>query len=298
MTNILVTGGSGFVGSALIRELAQRDYQILSIDNYFSGSKDNEIEHPNVHYVETSTCDIFTNQDVMNFEPDTVYHLGEYSRIVQSFDDVRLCHNFNCVGTFNVLEYCKLKNAKLVYAGSSSKFGNDGADEHLSPYAWMKAKNAELVNNYHNWWGLDFAITYFYNVYGPGQICTGHMATVIGIFQEQYKSGKPITVVSPGDQRRDFTHIDDIIRGLVLVGENGSGDGYLLGAGKNYTLLEIAEAFGCEIQMVPARKGERFTSQAYPTKAKAELNWEAQHNVIDYIKNWTREQNQQNSVQV
>jgi UDP-glucose 4-epimerase len=298
MTNILVTGGSGFVGSALIKELVRSDCQILSIDNYFSGLKENEIESPNVHYVEVSTCDMLSNEEVMDFEPDTVYHLGEYSRIVQSFNDVRLCHNFNCVGTFNVLEYCKLKNAKLVYAGSSSKFGNDGADEHLSPYAWMKAKNAELINNYHNWWGLEFSIAYFYNVYGPGQICTGHMATVIGIFQEQYKAGKPITVVSPGDQRRDFTHIDDITRGLILVGEKGVGDGYLLGTGKNYTLLEIATAFGGEIQMLPARKGERFTSQAYPTKAKEELNWEAQRNVIDYIKSWTQEQNQQNSVQV
>lgn len=291
MNKILITGGSGFIGSALIRKFTQNDQNaILSIDNYSVGTELNHICHPSVQYIRCDTNDILENKQVNDFEPNIVYHLGEYSRITSSFDDIRICQRSNGSGTFCVLEYCRQQGAKLVYAGSSSKFGNNGADEHLSPYAWWKSKNIELINNYHQWWGLDFSIAYFYNVYGPGQISSGRMAAVIGLFQEQYLKGLPLTVVMPGTQRRDFTHIDDIVNGFILVGERGSGDGYLVGTGINYTLREIAEAFGTDIKYIPERRGERFTSRAYSTKMKEEFNWEAKHNVIDYIHDWVKEQ--------
>jgi UDP-glucose 4-epimerase len=286
-SKILVTGGSGFVGSCLVKQLSKDlSNEIVSIDNYYAGSVQNEIQAENVKYVYCNTATLHNTDSVMKFNPDIVYHLGEYSRITTSFNDIKTCHQFNIVGTFNILEYCRDKSAKLVYAGSSSKFGDDG-NEHLSPYAWFKAKNAELINNYHDWFGLDYAIVYFYNVYGEGQICTGKMATVIGIFQEQYKAGIPLTVISPGTQTRDFTHIDDIVRGLILVGEKGSGDGYLIGTGRNHTLLEVAQAFNHPIEMIPEKRGERKTGLALPHKMFEEFGWTPQTEILDYIAQWT-----------
>ena len=290
MSKILITGGSGFIGSALIKELSKDNHSILSIDDYSASNGSNHVRSPRVEYHRCSTNQILDDAMCYKFNPDIVYHLGEYSRIVQSFDDIRKCHQSNSSGTFNVLEYCREKQAKLVYGGSSSKFGNNGEDENLSPYAWLKAKNVELIKNYYEWWGLDYAIAYFYNAYGNGQIDSGHMATVIGIFQEQYKAGLPLTVVYPGDKQRDFTHIDDIISGLILVGNDGFGDGYMLGTGKSYSILEIAEAFNHPIKIVPERKGERQFGQANLTQMQEQFGWSAKQDVIEYIRSWVKEQ--------
>ena len=289
MQNILVTGGAGFVGSNLIETLSRQypESRIISIDNYIMGTKENH--HPDLaEYAFCSTKDIDNFMDFYypGFEPDVVFHLGEYSRIVSSFPDIKKCHDSNFTGTFAVLEYCLKHNSKLVYAASSSKFGNDGEDQHLSPYAWMKSKNVELINNYKNWFGLESAVTYFYNVYGNRQISTGSYATIIGIFQDQYLNGKPLSIVEPGTQKRDFTNVEDIVDGIILAAEKGSGDDYLLGTGTNYTIIEVAEMFEHPYVFIPARTGERFTSQAYPSKAQSELGWSAKINLPDYVKDW------------
>lgn len=282
---LLVTGGAGFVGANLIKSLLT-DFPaatIVSLDNYFTGTPDNHVDDPRVTYLDGSTVDVAEIWAAGNYpNPEIVFHLGEYSRIVQSFEDHELTWEFNLRGTKEVVKFASGKLAKLIYAGSSSKFGNDGQDENLNPYAWTKAKNIEYIANYANWFGLDYAITYFYNVYGPGQISDGKYATVIGIWEQKYLRGEPLPVVSPGTQTRDFTHIDDIVRGIVLVAQKGSGDGYLLGAGQERPLIEVAEMFGAGHELVPELRGERTRGQADITKA-AGLGWAPGHRLEDYI---------------
>ncbi|MAG12657.1 ADP-L-glycero-D-manno-heptose-6-epimerase [bacterium] len=275
---ILVTGGAGFIGSHLIERLLADNHHVISLDNYFTGSRDNHIS--GAEYREGHTKDIAQH---VSERVDLVFHLGEYSRVEKSFDDMALVWDLNKNGTFGVLEYCRAHNIKIVYAGSSSKFGDGGMGRDQSPYAWTKASNTELVENYGEWFGLPYAITYFYNVYGPREISTGPYSTVIGIFKEQYKDKKPLTVVSPGTQKRNFTHVKDIIDGLIFVGEKGEGDDFGLGASKKYSILEIAELFNSEITMLPERKGNRMESSIDISKSK-QLGWEAKKDVADYIK--------------
>jgi UDP-glucose 4-epimerase len=221
---ILVTGGAGFIGSNLIEQLIKDGrYEVYSLDNYFTGKKENHIK--GATYIEGHTKHI---AKLIDFVPDLVYHLGEYSRVEQSFDDMPLVWEYNKQGTFAVLEFCRKHNIKIIYAGSSTKFGDGGLGRDQSPYAWTKASNTELVRNYGVWFDLKYAITYFYNVYGPREIATGPYATLIALFKEKHKKGEPFTVVAPGTQVRNFTHVDDIVRGLILVGEKGIGDVKLL----------------------------------------------------------------------
>src|SRR3989344_221934 len=186
-------------------------------------------------------------------------------------------------GTFAVSEFCRSRGAKLVYAGSSTKFGDGGLGRDQSPYAWTKASNTELVKNYDAWFNLKHAITYFYNVYGHREISTGGFATVIGIFKEKSKAGKPLPVVTPGTQTRIFTNVDDIVRGLILVGEKGMGDGYGLGAEEEYSILDIAKLFGGEIEMLPERAGNRMTSSIDLSRSQGELGWKAEKSIKEYI---------------
>ncbi len=275
---ILVTGGAGFVGSHLCERLSKNpNYEVYSLDNYFTGSIDNHVL--NVTYIEGDTTDI---AKFINFNPDMVYHLGEYSRVEQSFDDMEKVWRYNKDGIFAVLEFVRKAGCKLLYAGSSTKFGDGGLGRNASPYAWTKATNTELVMNYGNWFNMPYAITYFYNVYGPREIQTGKYATLIALFKDKMKNGKNLTIVSPGTQKRNFTHIDDIIDGLVLVGENGYGDEFGIGSDEAFSILEVAQMFGGTIDMLPERRGNRMTAEVICDKTKA-LGWGPRRKLADYI---------------
>ncbi len=276
---ILVTGGAGFVGSHLCERLAQNEsYDVYSLDNYFTGSEQNHVK--NVTYIKGNTKDIAS---LITFNPDMVYHLGEYSRVEQSFDDIKTVWEYNKDGIFAVLEFVRKAGCKILYAGSSTKFGDGGLGRSASPYAWTKATNTELVMNYGSWFNVPYAITYFYNVYGPREIQTGKYATLIALFKEKMKNDETLTIVSPGTQKRNFTHIDDIINGLILVGENGYGDEFGIGSGEAYSILEVAQMFGGKIEMLPERKGNRMSADVVTAKTEA-LGWSPEKKLEEYIK--------------
>lgn len=276
---ILVTGGAGFIGSHLCEKLAQdKNNKVYSLDNYTTGSVDNHVK--NIEYIIGSTVDI---ESLISFVPEIIYHLGEYSRVEQSFEDIEEVWRSNKDGIFSILEFTRKTGAKLVYAGSSTKFGDGGLGRSQSPYAWAKATNTELVANYGNWFNIPFAIAYFYNVYGEREISTGKYATLIALFLDKRKNNKKLTVVSPGTQRRNFTHISDIISGLILIGENGYGDDFGIGSQESYTILEVAEMFGGEIVMLPERKGNRMVADVVIEKT-VKLGWSPKESLKDYIR--------------
>ena len=275
----LVTGGAGFIGSHLCETLYNSgNYEVFSLDNYFTGSEKNHVE--GVTYIKGNSADI---SSLIDFTPDYIYHLGEYSRVEQSFEDIELVWKYNKDGIFEILEFCRKIKAKLIYAGSSTKFGDGGLGRSQSPYAWSKATNTELVKNYANWFGLKYAITYFYNVYGPREISMGKYATLIALFKEKAKNNEPLTVVSPGTQRRNFTHVNDVIKGLILVGEKGEGDDYGIGSQDSYSILEIAKMFSnSKIEMLEERLGNRMSADIN-TKKTEHLGWKASWSIKDYI---------------
>ena len=282
---ILVTGGAGFIGSHLCERLAKnRNYEVYSLDNYFTGNEANHVA--NVTYIKGNTSDIAS---LVTFTPDMVYHLGEYSRVEQSFDDMEKVWRYNKDGIFAVLEFVRKAGCKILYAGSSTKFGDGGLGRNASPYAWTKASNTELVQNYGSWFNVPYAITYFYNVYGEREIQTGKYATLVALFKEKIKNGEPLTVVSPGTQKRNFTHIDDIVDGLVLVGENGYGDEFGIGSEEAYTILEVAQMYGEKIEMLPERRGNRMSAEVVSDKTKA-LGWNAKRKLVDYIEECRKKQ--------
>ena len=277
---VLVTGGAGFIGSHLCEKLLNSGmYEVFSLDNYFTGNENNHIK--GVNYFRGNTSEI---ENLITFKPSLIYHLGEYSRVEQSFDDIEKVWRFNKDGIFAVLEFCRKTGAKIIYAGSSTKFGDGGLGRDQSPYAWTKASNTELVINYGKWFNISYAITYFYNVYGPREISKGKYATLIALFKELKKTNMPLGVVSPGTQKRNFTHVDDIINGLILVGEKGIGDDYGIGNDESYSILEIANLFGGEIIMLPERKGNRLSAEVM-TEKTIKLGWKPQKSIKKYIKN-------------
>ncbi len=278
---ILVTGGAGFIGSHLIEELVKNENnKVISLDNYFTGSKENHIE--GAEYIEGHTKNI---EELVSEVPDVIYHLGEYSRVRQSLDEPEKVWDFNMKGTLSVLEFWRKTKAKLLYAGSSTKFtgpredGVEGRD--LAPYTWAKAANTDLVSNYARWYGLPFVTTYFYNVYGQRELADEH-GTLIGIFRDKFIKGEPLTVASPGTQKRCFTHVKDTVSGIILALEKGEGDGYGIGADDCHSLLDVAKMFSNNIEMLPQTKSTRSTNKVDVQKIK-ELGWEQKHKLEDYI---------------
>ena len=257
---IIVTGGAGFVGSNLISLFIKKTkFNIISIDNYSSGFQWNHIKNKRIKYITGDTKDIFKIlKKTKNI--NCVFHFGEFARIYQSFINLDECINSNMIGTNSVFNYCLKNKIKLIYSATSATLGNNGADKNLSPYAFTKAKNLELLENFKKWFGFKFEVIYFYNVYGPNQICKGKMATVIGIFEESFKKKKPLPIVRPGNQSRRFTHIYDTVDICYLAWKLNKCRHYSISNHKSYSIIQVAKMFKSNIKYLPKRAGERFVS--------------------------------------
>ena len=258
---IVITGGAGFVGSNLINLfLSKTKYKIISIDNYSTGTIKNHFKNKRVKYINGDTKNIYKFLNSSKKKINAIFHFGEFSRIYQSFLKMSECIDSNTIGSNAVFNFCLSNNIKLIYSATSASIGNKGNDKNLSPYAFTKAKNLELLDNLKKWFNFKFEILYFYNVYGPKQISTGDMATVIGIFEYLYRVKKPLTVVKPGTQSRRFTHIDDTIKACFKAWKLNKCRHYSITNKTSYSILQVAKMFKSKIKLLPPRRGERFAS--------------------------------------
>lgn len=281
---ILVTGGAGHVGSHIIEQLVLKNPKdkIISLDNYFNGSEKNHID--GAEYRKGNTKDI---DELIPETPDIVFHLGEYARISPSFDEPEKVYEMNILGTFAVVEFCrKRKVGKLVYAASSTKFATNGEERNANPYSFTKATNVDLINNYGKWYDLPYAICYFYNAFGPRENGDGKYATLIAKYEKIYLEGGNFLVNKPGTQKRNFTYVGDLAKGMILVAEKGVGDGYALNNQKAYSVEEIANAFGGPIEYKDDYSGRQDSGEIPSNKAREELGWETTIDVMDYIKDF------------
>ena len=257
---ILITGGAGFVGTNLIKFLLKKTkYEIISIDDYSSGNKSNHIKSLRIKYIKGKTSQITKLiKNPKNIK--SVFHFGEFARIYQSFLNMNECIDSNSVGSNAIFNFCLKNKIKLIYSATSASLGNSGKDKNLSPYAFTKSKNLELLENLKKWFNFKYEVIYFYNVYGPYQICKGQMATVIGIFEDHYKRNKPLPIVKPGTQTRRFTHINDTVNVCYLAWKKNLCRHYSIANKKSYSLLEVAKMFKTKIKFLSKRPGERYAS--------------------------------------
>jgi len=258
---IVITGGAGFVGSNLIKFLIKKtNFKIISIDNYSSGTKKNHIINSKVKYLKSNTKNISKILNPYKNKINSIFHFGEFSRIYQSFVNMDSCMESNTIGSNEVFNFCLSNKIKLIYSATSASIGNSGQDKNLSPYAFTKSKNLEMLENLKKWFKFKYEVIYFYNVYGPNQICSGSMATVIGIFENQYLKNKPLTVVKPGSQTRRFTHINDTVEACYYAWKKNKCRHYSISNKKSYSVLQVAKMFNSRIKFLPARLGERYAS--------------------------------------
>tara|TARA_B100001142_G_scaffold321145_1_gene367341 strand:+ start:85 stop:963 length:879 start_codon:yes stop_codon:yes gene_type:complete len=257
---IIITGGAGFVGTNLINLLLiKTKFKIISIDNYSSGKKKNHIKNKRIKYINGDTKNIFQILKKPK-KINSIFHFGEFARIYQSFLKMNECINSNTIGTNAVFNYCLKNKIKLIYSATSATLGNKGNDKNLSPYAFTKSKNLELLENLKKWFNFKYEVIYFYNVYGPFQIYQGSMATVIGIFEYNYKLKKPLPVVKPGNQTRRFTHIFDTVEICYKAWKKNLCLHYSIANHKSYSILDVAKMFNSKIKFLPKRRGERYAS--------------------------------------
>jgi len=258
---IVVTGGAGFVGSNLIEYLLKKtNFKIISIDNYSSGTSKNHILSSRVKYIKGNTVDISKILSVHKKKIHSIFHFGEFARIYQSFVKLSKCLDSNTIGTNSVFKFCLENKVKLIYSATSASLGNSGYDKNLSPYAFTKSKNLELLENLKKWFNFKYEVIYFYNVYGPKQICKGDMATVIGIFEHHYKNKLPLPVVRPGFQSRRFTHINDTVKVCYIAWKKNLCKHYAITHKKSLTIIEVAKLFKSKIKFLKPRRGERYAS--------------------------------------
>ena len=284
---IIITGGAGFVGTNLILLLLKKtNYKIISLDNYSSGTKKNHIKNHRVKYLKGNTVNI-SKIIKKPKEISTVFHFGEFARIYQSFLNMNECIDSNTVGSNAIFNFCLKNKIKLIYSATSASLGNNGNDRNLSPYAFSKSKNLELLENLKKWFKFKYEVIYFYNVYGPYQICKGHMSTVIGIFEDQYNNKKTLTVVRPGSQSRRFTHISDTVDICYLAWKKNLSRHYSIANKKSYSVLGVAKMFNTKIKFLPKRLGERYASALTKKNLSNKIyKYYGKINLKDYIKNF------------
>jgi UDP-glucose 4-epimerase len=293
---IIVTGGSGFVGSNLIKSLLKKtNKKIISLDNYSSGNKKNHFKDSRVKYLKADTIDISKHLKNVKKQIHSIFHFGEFARIYQSFKKFDECFKSNSIGSNAVFKFCLENNIKLVYSATSASLGNKGNDKNLSPYAFTKSKNLELLENLKKWFNFKFEVIYFYNVYGPGQIKVGDMATVVGIFENQYRSNKPLTIVKPGTQTRRFTHIDDTINTCIEAWKKNKCLHYSISHKKSYSIKELAELFKTKIVYLKPRLGERYASALTKiSNNQTIINKYGKIDLKDYVTSFIKDKNYEN----
>ena len=289
MRNILVvTGGAGFIGSNLISELLKfKKFRVLSIDNYSSGLSKNHIKNKRVKYLKGNTKNIEILLNGYIGKIHSIFHFGEFARIYQSFKKIDECFSSNIEGSSNVFKFALKNRIRLIYSATSASLGNKGKDMNLSPYAFSKAKNLELLENLKNWFGFRYEVIYFYNVYGERQICKGDMATVVGIFEDHFKKKKKLPVVRPGTQIRRFTNVYDTVKACIFAWRSNKCKHYSIASKQSYSIIELAKLFKSKIRYLPMREGERFASALTKMNLNNKIiRLSAKIKLKDYVKNF------------